>query len=317
MIRLILRRLVAVIPTLIIVTFGTFLLVKLTPADPAITAAGGLEATPAEIATVREQLHLNDSFFSQYWRWLSHAATGDLGDSYISKRSVTDDLRARVPVTMGLILAATVFALVIAVPLGILGGLRPNGVADRVGRVYAAAAISIPSYVLATVLLVQFVAVQWKWLPPLGYTKFSESPTEWLRFITLPAIALGAAISAAVTRQIRAALVDELDTNHIRTGWAIGGAPPRVVGRHGLKNASLPAITIVGIQITALVGGTVIIEQIFSIPGIGTYLLLAINSGDIPAIQGCVLVLALLAIGMSLLVDILYGLLNPKIRVAA
>jgi len=317
MIRLILRRLVAVIPTLIIVTFGTFLLVKLTPADPATTAAGGIEATPAEIATVRAQLHLNDPLLSQYWRWLSHAATGDLGDSYISKRSVADDLRHRVPVTIGLILAATVFALIVAVPLGILGGLKPNGVADRVGRVYAAAAISVPSYVLATVLLVQFVAVQWKWLPPLGYTKFSEDPLEWLRTITLPAIALGAAISAAVTRQIRAALLDELDTNHIRTGWAIGGAPPRVVGRHALKNASLPAITIVGLQIAALVGGTVIIEQIFSIPGIGTYLLLAINSGDIPAIQGCVLVLAVLAIAMSLIVDILYGLLNPKIRIAA
>src|SRR5262245_12482457 len=317
MIRLILRRLIAVIPTLLIVTFGTFLLVKLTPADPAVTAAGGIEATPAEVATVREQLHLNDPLLSQYWRWLSHAVTGDLGDSYISKRSVADDLRHRVPVTLGLIFAATVFALIIAVPLGILGGLRPNGVADRVGRVYAAAAISIPSYVLATVLLVQFVAVKWKWLPPLGYTKFGDSPTEWLRYIALPAIALGAAISAAITRQVRAALLDELDTNHIRTGWAIGGAPPRVVGRHALKNASLPAITILGIQITALVGGTVIIEQIFSIPGIGTYFLLAITSGDIPQIQGCVLVLALIAIGMSLVVDILYGLLNPKIRVAA
>ena len=317
MTRLILRRLVAVIPTLLIVTFGTFLLVKLSPTDPAVTAAGGIEATPAEVAQVRQQLHLNDPLLSQYWRWLSHAATGDLGNSYISKGSVATDLRHRVPVTLGLILAATVFALMIAVPLGILGGLRPNGAADRIGRVYAAAAISIPSYVFATVLLVPYIAVQWKWLPPLGYTKFGEDPLGWLREITLPAIALGLAISAAVTRQIRAALLDELDTNHIRTLWAIGGAPPRVVGRHALKNASLPAITIVGIQIAALVGGTVIIEQIFSIPGIGTYLLLAIGSGDIPAIQGCVLVLAVLAILMSLVVDILYGLLNPKIRVAA
>jgi peptide/nickel transport system permease protein len=316
MIRLILRRLVTVIPTLLIVTFGTFLLVKLTPTNPAVTAAGGLDATQADIARVEEELHLNDSFFSQYWRWLSNATQGDLGESYISKRSVATELENRVPVTMGLILAATVFALIIAVPLGILGGLRPNGIMDRIGRVYASLAISIPSYVVAT-LLVGYVAVELDLAPPLGYTKFSESPTEWRQFITLPAISLGLAISAGITRQLRAALVDELDTNHIRTAWAIGGAPPRVVGRHGLKNASLPAITIVGLQITALVGGTVIIEQIFSIPGIGQYLLGAIVSADIPAIQGCVLVLAVIAIAMSLIVDILYALLNPKIRVAA
>jgi len=316
MIRLILRRLLTVIPTLLVVTFGTFLLVKLAPTDPAVTAAGGIEATQADIARVREDLHLNDSFFSQYWRWLSNATTGDLGDSYITKRSVATDLENRLPVTLGLILAALIFALVIAVPLGILGGLRPNGVMDRIGRVYASLAISIPSYVVAT-LLVSYAAVEWDLAPPLGYTKFTQSPTEWRQFITLPAISLGLAISAAITRQLRAALVDELDTNHIRTGWAIGGAPPRVVGRHGLKNASLPAITIVGIQITALVGGTVIIEQIFSIPGIGTYLLGSIVSGDIPAIQGCVLVLSVIAIAMSLIVDILYALLNPKIRVAA
>jgi peptide/nickel transport system permease protein len=317
MIRLILRRLVAVIPTLLIVTFGTFLLVKLAPSDPASTAAGGIEASPADIARVREELHLNDPLLSQYWRWLSHAAQGDLGNSYISKRSVADDLHDKVRVTIGLIFAATVFALIVAVPLGILSGLRPNGTADRIGRVYSAGAVSIPSYVIATALLVQYVAVEWKWLPPLGYTQFGEDPLQWLRYITLPAISLGVAISAAITRQLRAALVDELDTNHIRTGWAIGGAPRRVVGRHGLKNASLPAITIIGLQITALVGGTVIIEQIFSIPGIGLYLLGAINSGDIPAVQGCVLVLAIIAIAMSLLVDILYALLNPKVRVAA
>ena len=304
MIRLILRRLLTVIPTLLIVTFGTFLLVKLTPTDPAVSAAGGLEATQADIERVREELHLNDSFFSQYWRWLSGAVQGDLGESYISKRSVATELENRVPVTLSLIGAATLFALVIAVPLGILGGLRPNGMIDRIGRVYASLAISIPSYVVAT-LLVSYVAVEWDLAPPLGYTKFGESPTEWRQFITLPAISLGLAISAALTRQLRAALVDELDTNHIRTGWAIGGAPPRVVGRHGLKNASLPAITIVGLQITALVGGTVIIEQIFAIPGIGQYLLGAIVSADIPAIQGCVLVLSIIAIAMSLIVDIL------------
>jgi peptide/nickel transport system permease protein len=316
MIRLIGRRLITVIPTLLIVTFAVFLLVKLTPTDPAVTVAGGQTATKADIAKVHKELHLDDPVLSQYFRWLKGAVKGDLGDSYLRKTPVSDDLKNRVPVTLGLIGAATVFALLIGIPLGILGGLRPNGATDNGSRVYASIAVAVPNFVLATLLVVVF-AVKLKWLPPLGYTKFSQSPTEWLRYITLPAVSLGIAISAAVTRQLRGALVDELDTNHIRTMWAIGGAPPRVVGRHGLKNASIPAITIVGLQVAALVGGTVIVEQIFAIPGLGTYLLGSIISADIPAVQGSVLVLVIIAITMSLVVDILYALLNPKIRVAA
>jgi peptide/nickel transport system permease protein len=316
MIRLILRRLLTIIPTLLIVTFGVFLLVKLTPTDPAITVAGGTTATPEDVALVHKQLHLDDPLLSQYWRWLKGAVQGDLGDSYLRKTPVNTDLKERLPVTLSLILAATLFALIIAIPFGILSGLRPNGGIDQGSRAYASLAIAIPSFLLATVLVVIF-AVQLKWLPPLGYTKFSKSPGEWLRYITLPAISLGVAISAAVMRQLRGALVDELDTNHIRTVWAVGGAPRRVVTHHGLKNASIPAITIIGLQITGLVGGTVIIEQIFAIPGLGTYLLGAIISADIPAVQGCVLVLVILSITMSLIVDILYALLNPKVRVAA
>lgn len=316
MVRLVVRRLLMIIPTLLIVTFGVFLLVKLVPTDPAVAAAGGQSATPETIEAAREEFHLNDPLLSQYWRWLSNAATGDLGDSYLDRTSVTDELEQRVPVTLGLVLAATVFALIVGVPLGILSGLRPNGIVDQASRVLATAAIAVPSFVLALVLVIVF-AVELGWLPPNQYVPFSESPTEWLRYITLPAIALGLAIAAAIMRQLRAALVDELDTNHIRTAWAIGGAPPRVVGRHGLKNAASPAITILGLQIAGLVGGTVLVEQIFAIPGLGNYLLASITQADIPAIQGCVLILAVMQILMSLVVDITYAFLNPKVRVTA
>jgi peptide/nickel transport system permease protein len=315
MIRLVARRLLAVIPTLLIVTFLVFLLVKLSPADPAITAAGGTNATHADIVRARKELHLDDPVLSQYFRWLKGAVQGDFGTSYTRRSPVSDELKSRVPVTLSLILAATVFGLLIAVPLGIRSGLRPNGVADKISRLYASLSVAVPSFVLAQLLVVLF-AVQLKWLPPLGYTKFGDSPGEWLRYITLPAIALGVGIGAAVTRQLRGALVDELDTNHIRTSWAIGGGTRRVVGRHGLKNAAIPAVTILGLQVAALVGGTVIVEQIFSIPGIGNYLLFAIVSADIPSIQGCVLVLVIAAIAMSLIVDVVYALLNPKVRVA-
>jgi len=315
MLRIIARRLVAVIPTILIVTFGVFMLVKLSPTDPAVTLAGGTAASEKDIAAVREQLHLDDPLVSQYWRWLRDAAHGDFGESYIRRTPVSTELRLRVPVSLGLIAAATVFALLVGVPLGILSGLRPSGMLDHGSRVYSSLAVAIPNFVLATMLVVVF-AVWLQWLPPLGYTKFTQSPSEWLRFIILPAVSLGVGISAAVARQLRAALIDELDTNHIRTVWAIGGGPRRVVGRHGLKNASIPAITIVGLQITVLVGGTVIIEQIFGIPGLGAYLEGAIVNGDIPAIQGSVLVLVVMAIAMSLVVDIAYALLNPKVRVA-
>jgi peptide/nickel transport system permease protein len=314
MIRLIARRLIAVIPTLLIVTFGVFLLVKLAPNDPAVVLAGGENADPAAVKRVREELHLNDSLLSQYGRWLGDAVTGDLGTSYVRKTPVIDELEQRIPVSLGLIFASVVFALVLAIPLGVLSGLRPNGALDQAARVGSGLAVAVPSFLVALILVI-VLAVDLHWLPPSGYAKFSESPTEWLRYITMPAISLGLAIAAAIMRQLRAALVDELDANHIRTAWAIGGASPRVVGRHGLKNASSPAITVLGLQIAALVGGTVIIEQIFSLPGLGSYLISAITAADLPAIQGCVLVLVIMQITISLVVDIAYALLNPKVRV--
>ena len=316
MLRLIGRRLLTLVPTLLVVTFLVFLLVKLLPTDPAIAAAGGDSATPAGIAQAREDLHLDEPLVSQYWRWLTDAVQGDLGDSYGRRTPVADDIAERLPVTLGLLLAATLFAVVLAVPLGILSGLRPNGILDHGGRLFASLAVAVPSFLIGQVLVIVF-ATGLGWFPPNSYVKFTESPSDWLRFITLPAIALGLGIAAAIMRQLRAALVDELDTNHIRTGWAIGGSAPRVVGRHGLKNASAPALTILGLQFAGLVGGAVIIEQVFAIPGIGRYMLDAILGADVPAIQGCVLVLAIIQIVLSLAVDISYAVLNPKVRVDA
>ena len=315
MTRLVARRLLAVVPTLLFVTFGVFLLVHLAPNDAATFVAGGTAATQEDIARARERLGLNEPFFEQYGDWLGDAVTGDFGTSYISRTSVTEELKNRIPISLGLLLAATVFALLVAVPIGLLCGLRPNGWFDQSARAFASLSVAIPSFLLALVLVIVF-AVQLGWLPSQGYVPFSESPTEWLRFITLPAVALGVAIAAAIMRQLRGALVDELDTNHIRMSWAIGSGPRRVVGRHALRNAATPAITILGLQIAALVGGAVIVEQIFAIPGLGTFLLSSVSAYDIPAILGCVVVLVIFQILMSLVVDIAYAVLNPKVRVA-
>lgn len=315
MMRLIARRLVAVVPTLLIVTFLVFLLVKLDDTDPAVTAAGGTFASKEDIAESRKELHLDDPLLSQYFRWLKGAVQGDFGDSYTRGTPVAEELERRVPVTMSLIGAATLFALLFAVPLGIFSGLRPNGTVDRGSRVFASLAIAIPSFVLAPLLKALF-AVELKWLPPNGYEKFGQAPLEWLRFIALPAIALAVGIGAAVTRQLRGALVDELDTNHIRTSWAIGGATRRVVGRHGLKNASIPAITILGLQVAALVGGAVIVEQIFGLPGLGTLLISALTGRDYPMVQGAVLIIGLFFMTVQLAVDLSYAYLDPRIRYA-
>lgn len=314
MIRLVGRRLLAVVPTLLLVTFGVFMLLLAAPNDASVQLAGGAQASPEDIARARAEFGLDDPALTQYARWLKHAVTGDLGESYIRKTPVADELADRVPITMSLLLAATVFAMVLAIPIGILSGLRPNGLLDGGARVLASLAVAIPSYLMAVILITVF-SVQLGWLPSSGFTKFSESPEAWLEEITLPAVALGLAISAAMMRQLRGALVDELDTNHIRTAWAMGGAPGRVVGRHGLKNAASPAITILGLQIAALVGGAVIVEEIFAIPGLGRYLFSGVLSADIPAVMGCVVVLVIIQITLSLVVDIAYALLNPKVRV--
>ena len=311
---LIARRLLTFVPILLIVSFFVFLLIALVPGDAAVTLAGGSNAPKGRIAEVRHQLHLDDPFPEQYGRWLSNAVQGDLGSSLYSRGAVIDAIGERFPVTLSLVLATFVLTLLIGIPSGILSALRPGDRADKGSRIATSIGLSIPDYWLAIELVVLF-AVTWRLLPAVGYTPFFENPLEWLRGITLPAVALAIPIGARLSRQLRAALIDVLDTNYIRTAWAKGGNTRLIVLKHGLKNAAIPAVTLLGVEIGYLIGGTVIIEQIFSIPGMGTYFINAVPSRDVPVIQGCVLVFALAAMTMSLVADLAYGLLNPKVRV--
>jgi peptide/nickel transport system permease protein len=308
------RRLLALVPILLLVSFGVFLLVSLVPGDAAVTLAGGENATPASIAQVRAQLHLNEPLASQYWDWLSHAAHLDFGTSIEDGTSVSTNLRSRVPVTLGLVIAATVVSLLIGVPLGIISGLRPGGGADRAARLTASLGVAVPNFWLAVVLVAVF-SVHWHLLPPSGYAAFTASPTAWARHMVLPAVALGVASATALARQLRAELVDVLDETYIRTAWAKGATSRLVVAKHALKNAAIPAITILGLQIGYLLGGAVIVEQIFALPGLGTYFIRGVLSSDLPVIQGVTIVFVLAQLTMSLLVDLSYGLLNPKVRV--
>ncbi len=240
---------------------------------------------------------------------------GDLGHSLFSQRPITDDIKARFPATFSLALAALFVALLIGIPAGILAGMRPKSLADRAVTFLSSVAIAIPGFVLA-IFLVVLLAVKLQWLPAIGYTKLTDSPTEWAKKLLMPAVSLGLALAASIARQLRGALADTMGTDHIRTAWAKGLPPSKVVGKHAFKNAATPVITIVGLQVAYLLGGTVITESIFSIPGIGSWMLTGISRRDLPIIQGGVVVLALIVLLVNMLVDIAYAAVNPKVRLS-
>jgi peptide/nickel transport system permease protein len=313
--RLILRRLVSIIPVLLFVSFAIFLLLALVPGDPAVTLAGGVSATPAEIARVRAELHLNDPLLVQYWHWLTGAIHGNFGTSLSTGQSVGSQIAARFPVTFGLVVASAIIALIVGIPVGILSGVRPGGSLDSGARSFSTLGLAVPTFWLA-IILVSIFAVHWRIFPSTGYTAISASFTGWLKDVTLPAITLGVGVGATLARQLRASLIDALDTPYVRTAWAKGGTRRSALLRHALKNASMPVVTIFGVQVGYLLGGAVIVEQIFSFPGLGTYMLSGITDHDLPVVQGVAIIFVLFQMAMSLLVDLSYGYLNPKVRVA-
>jgi peptide/nickel transport system permease protein len=316
MILLLVRRVITAIPTILLVTLGVFFLLSLVPGDPAVTiASAGGQATPEQVTQVREEFHLQDSTLEQYGRWLGSLAQLDFGHSFVTGNSVAGEIADRFPVTFELAVAGIVVALLIGLPLGLYSGMRPNGAVDRFSRIYTSLGLAVPSFFLA-IMLVVLVSVQWELLPPSGYVPITENPAEWLKLTLLPAITLGVGVSAVFSRQLRASLVDVLGSKYVQAAWARGGSPRLVVGKHALKNAANAPITILGLQFGYLIGGTVIIEQIFGIPGLGAFMLTGIVSLDLPVVQGCVFVFVLTQIAMSLIVDLVYGYLNPKVRVS-
>lgn len=316
MLGLIARRLVALVPVLLIVTFGVFMLSVFMPGDPAVTLAGGADATPERIEEIRQELNLDDPLLVRYGTWLAGAVKGDFGNSLFNTReTVFEEVRMRIPVTGGLALSALVMGLIIGVPAGVFSGVRPGGLIDRLNVTGISLGVAIPNFFLAMVLISVF-AVNLQWLPAIGFTRFTESPTEWLRSMILPALSLALFVGAAVARQLRASLIDVMGSNYVRTAWAMGASPRVVVTKHALKNAAIPAITVLGMQLSTLLGGAVIIEQIFSIPGLGTYLLRALLQQDLPVVLGVTTFFVVIYVLMTLVVDLAYGFLNPKVRVS-
>ena len=309
----ILRRIAALIPLLFIVSVFVFGLIVLVPGDAATTLAGGEDATPERIDFIRDELGLDRPFLSQYRDWLGDAVTLDFGDSLYSNQPVTTEIWDRFPVTLQLAGGALVFGLLVGIPFGIISGMRPRSVSDRSVVIVTSLAIAIPSFWLAQILILN-LGVYRNILPTRGFVKFSESPSQWFEHLLLPWITLGTLTAATVARQMRGALADVMSSDHIRTSRAVGLATRKVVGKHGLKNASAPVLTVVGLQVAYLIGGTVIVESIFGIAGLGTYILTAVQRNDFPAIQGSVMFIALLTVVVNLVVDISYMFLDPRVR---
>jgi peptide/nickel transport system permease protein len=254
----------------------------------------------------------------RYVDWLGDAVQLDFGKSYASYNnvaapSVAEEIEERVPVSLGLALAGLLVAVVIGIPLGILAGMRPGGVVDRLSVTGTSFGLAIPNFVLAF-FLIQVFALSLDWFPAQGYTKFSDDPAAWLESIALPAISLGVLAAASVARQTRAALIDVLQSNYVRTAFAVGTGTRRTVVKYAFKNASIPTVTVLGLQLAGLIGGVVIIEQIFVIPGLGTYMLRALTLPDVPVIQAVTVTFVVIYVLLNLAVDISYGYLNPRVR---
>lgn len=312
MIRFIARRLVATVPLLGLVSLLAFGLLLLVPGDPAVTLAGENPA-PGQVEQIRDRLGLDDPVPIQFYEWARDAVTGDLGTSLYSKLPVSELVLSRVPATLSLAVAAMVFAVVVGMVLGLTAAAWRGGPIDRLVTAVATLGVAIPTFWLGLLLII-FFSLQRQWFPALGYVAPTENLGEWLRHITLPAITLGASSAAEIARQLRASMVDAMGNDYIRTARAKGIRRAPVLLKHALKNAGIPAMTVVGVQFSFLLGGSVIVEQVFGIPGIGSMAVTAVLQRDIPVIQAIVLITAVGVLISNLLVDLSYGFFNPKVR---
>lgn len=307
------RRLLSAIPVLWLVSFITFVVMNMLPNDTAAVLLGN-GATPGQVKALSAKLHLNESFWARYWHWLASALHGNLGTSLQSGQAITTVLAQRLPVTFELVAYAFVASLVIAVPLAVLAALRPRGLFDRITLLLSALALSFAPYVLALVLLLVF-AVHLNWFPVSGWVPLTENVGQNLRALTLPAFSLGLWLVAFYVRLLRADLVEQMQSeDYVATAKSKGLSVRRVLITHALKNALFPLITVVGLNFARVIEGTVVIETVFSLPGIGQELIQSIQVKDVPIVEGIVLVMGIVVVLANLLTDLLYGLLDPRIR---
>ncbi|MDR7420403.1 MAG: ABC transporter permease [Armatimonadota bacterium] len=307
------RRLLSAAALVCVVATIVFFLIHLVPGDPALTIIGEEHATPEKLAAVRSALGLDRPLHVQYATWAAWIVRGDLGRSLVTSRPVRQDLGLRLPRTLELIAAAVGLAVVIGVPLGVVAARHHNGPLDMGASVLALVGVSAPVFVTGTLLVLAF-SVQWRLLPSSGWTAVTTDPAGHAARLLMPAVVLSAGMSAVVMRMTRSSLLEVVLQDFIRTARAKGLAERRVLFRHALKNSLIPVVTVIGVQMGNLLGGSVIVEEVFAWPGVSTYLITGVSQRDYPVVQGVVLVICLAFVLINLGVDLLYGFLDPRIR---
>ena len=316
MIRYILRRLLLMIPVALLVTIGVFALARISPADPVLIFAGE-ERDPAALAAIRQQLGLDQPLPVQYVAWLGHALQGDLGRSFQNKQRVMEAITERLPATFELGLAALTISITFALGIGILSAVKRNSVVDLLSTGVTLMGVSFPSFFLGVLLILTFAyVIPGHLLPPGGYKPLVDDPIQNLKYLVLPAVTLATGSLAVNLRQVRSSLLDVFGLEYMRTARAKGLHERTVITRHALKNALIPVVTLIGIQIGAIIEGAVITETIFFWPGVGRLAVQAIPSNDYPVVQGVVLVSALSYMISTLFVDVLYAWIDPRISFA-
>ncbi len=311
--RFVLRRLAQSAVVLLGVTLVVFLLLQLVPGDP-VRIALGTRYDQATYDALRERSGLNRPLPVQYLSYVANAITGDLGVSFRSGQPVTSIVVDRMPATLSLALAALVFALIVAFPLGVLSAVRNGSPLDHAARVFSQLGVSVPDFWMGILGIIVFAGVL-GWLPPSGYTPFTEDPVEWARHIALPAVTIGLVTAAILTRFIRSSVLEAMSEDYVRTAEGKGLSPRVVVTRHVLRNALIPVVTVAAVQLASLLGGVIVIEVLFAWPGIGRLTYDAVQARDYPVLQGAVLLVAALFLLVNLLVDVLYAKLDPRISV--
>jgi peptide/nickel transport system permease protein len=312
MLSLILKRIVTTIPVMGFVALFVFSLLYIAPGDPAAVIAGD-QATPADVEKIRIGLGLDRPYLVRFGEWLWRVAQGDLGTSIFTSLPVTQLIGQRIEPTVSLMIVTLILAVAMAVPMGVVAAWKANTAIDRVAMAFAVLGFSVPVFVVGYLLAYVF-ALKLEWLPVQGYTPIANGVWPWLQNLILPAITLGMVYVALIARITRASMLDVLQQDYIRTARAKGLGEASVLFMHALKNAAIPIVTVIGIGVALLIGGAVVTESVFAIPGLGRLTVDAILRRDYPVIQGLILIFSFVYVLVNLIVDIVYTLIDPRIR---
>ena len=312
MLRHILARLVALVPMLFGLSIASFALVHVIPGDPALVMLGG-EGTPQQVEALRKQLGLDRPLALRYWNWLKKVARGDLGESLYNRTRVTDELRWRLPTTLSLVCLALFFSISIGMPAGLISAVFRNSWLDHVARLLTLVSLSMPSFWLGLMLIILF-SLKLNLVPVVGYTSVVTDVWSGLHFLILPSLALGTYLTALLARLVRSSVLEVLGQDYIRTARAKGLREQTVLFRHALRNALIPAVTVIGINVGILLGGSAVIETLFVLPGVGQLVITSLYNRDLPVIQGLILYISIIYVLINLFVDVLYTYLDPRLR---